>query len=432
MFQPSLPNITSRSLIKSKQNNPVLTILNSTVKKVRTARLPRLMLPLLLLLAITGCKEEPGVVGESFVESSQSFQFDTLFVNNLQPESSNAYTGRLQRIAVGNYTDPIFGDMITRALVKPIITDLIDLQAVFNTSEMELRLQFDTSQFWGDTTVTNQYNIYRVENLWRGIPWLSDDQVQFNEAELLATFDRRLEEIVTIPLPEDWVVEYAALYNADDVLKDSLFSFEFDGLVIEPVTDNGAIGYINIANTVFAVKNPLDTAFVEIPLGDWAYSIERENAVTPNDRLMINTNNDVFIRGNFFDQLSGFEQSNIVKAELVLYRDTLTLQNNLPAGHVRPKPNFLLAHQNIDLDPIYEFSISGGDSLGRPDDVYEAYRFNLTAYVNRYLFGDGLDDDFYFTIFERTGVVRSELLHDSSTGDADRRPIVIITRIEEE
>jgi hypothetical protein len=387
---------------------------------------------MLVLLAIFGCREEPGVVGESFVDTSQSFQFDTVYVNNLQPESSNAYTGRLQRMAVGTYSDPLFGDMTTRALLKPIITDIINLEAVFPTSEMELRLQFETDQFWGDTTVTNQFNVYRVENLWRGIPWLSNDQVQFNEAELLATFDRRIEEFVRIPLPSDWVLEYADLYNADDVLKDSLFSFVFRGLVIEPVTDNGSIGFLNIANTVFSVKNPLDTAFVDIPLGDWAYSIERENASIPNDRLAINTNNDVFIRGNFFNELNGFEQSNIVKAELVLYRDTLTLQNNLPAGHLRPKPNFLLSHQNIDLDPVYEFSISGGDSLGRPDDVYEAYRFNLTAYVNRYLFGDGLDDDFYFTIFERTGVVRSELLHDSSTDDATRRPILILTRIEEE
>lgn len=375
-------------------------------------------------------------MGTSIVQTSENFKFDTLQVGPLNQNSFSSYTGRLVTAATGSYNDPVFGQINTRTLIKPVITAQIGIDGVVNTSTIDLRMIFDPISVWGDTTVPTQYSIYRVNNLWRGIPWQYDDQVLFDRVNPVASFQRSREDTVTVSMAADWVAEFGTFYNADEALKDSLFSLEFNGLVIVADDDatSNAISFLNIANTDFFItrdpNNPADEP-VRFDIQDWAYTVERVNNPAPNERLIMNSTNDILFSTDFTTELAQFNQSNIVNAEIVFYEDTLTLQNNLPAQHVRMEARALETHVGFGLDPDFDITFGTGDSLALRTAEDATYRFNVTAYVNAFLFGELDETEFFFSIVERSGLLSSTLLFNSNATDPAMRPKLIITTIGE-
>ena len=397
--------------------------------KDRNVRIWRFLLPLLIVGSLFACNEEPGLVGESFVESTQEFRFDTLFIDNINEVNYNTYTGLLQFAAMGSYQDPLYGEIVARTLIKPDIREIPAITTISEAALLQLQLTFDDNNVWGDTTSTTEFNVYNVSEIWRGGALLADDAIAYNSTDLVATFTRENQDTVTFDLPAEFLDEYRALYNSEETLKDSLFSFGFNGLLIEPVNATSKLAFLDATNSNLLVTNPSDTGAVAINLRDYGYTLERSNDNIPADRLLIHSTNESMLQNNFFSQLEPYNSSNIIKVELVLFQDTTTMDATIPFGHVRTQPLLLNSHQGLDLDPNYDFTFAISDSLGFVDIENNTYRFNLTAYANRYLFGDGNQEDFFFSILEQRGIISSTLLHNANS-DASRRPIMIITTIE--
>ncbi len=399
---------------------------------IKTANAWRFLIPIFLVSALFfSCKEEPGLVGASIIESEESFRSDTVFVDEISQETFTAYTGRLQRVAMGAYNDPIFGDVTITTLIKPALFDAVGVDSLSEGATMSLRFSFDSLRVWGDSTAPTQFNIYEVldESDWRGVSYLYDDQIQFDPTPL-ATFTRTEEDTVIVPMPQTWADDYRELYNAPDNSKDSIFVFNYRGLVVEPQNGSSKVQYIDLLNTDLLIDNPGDTldALAEVNIRDWAYQIDRQNQNIPADRLILNSEN-LILRSNFFEQLGPFSGSNIAKFELVLFEDTTAMESSLPVNHVRTDPLFLEVHQQFDLDQNFDITFGTQDSIGRYSEEFGTYTFNLTPYINRFLFGDGLNDDFLMSILERSGFITNSLIYDTSAGDAVR-PRVIITSIE--
>ena len=406
------------------------------MKESRAAKPWQLFLTLAIVLTIYSCKEESSIVGSSIVQTSENFQFDTLEVESFTPSGFRSFTGRLFNAATGSYNDQVYGQINTRTLVKPSITFDPGVEGIVNVSTINLRMTFDTLNVWGDSTQPTRYGIYRAESLWRGIAWKHDDQVVFNRTNPVATFERSREGTITVPLSDDWIAEFGTFYNAEEVLKDSLFSFEFNGLVIAPEDDatSNAISFLNIAETDFLItrdpNSPIDEE-TEFDIQDWAYEVERQNNPVPQDRLLLNSTNDVVFSSDFLSQLSQFSTSNIVNVDLVFYEDVETLSTNLPQDHVRIDANVLETHVGFGLDPNFDLTFGTSDSLGFRSGTANTFRFNITAYVNAFLFGEIDETEFFFSIVERSGLLSSTLLYNSNAANAAVRPKLIVTTLEE-
>lgn len=361
---------------------------------------------------ITGC-EDPGSVGSNLSESGADVEIVDVPVEGMETVSFNSYSGNFSYFSVGAYNDPIFGEMEATGLLKPSLpasnNDSLQQDAV-----MKMRLLFDWEHVYGDTLTNQTFDVYPIQEFWRGNAIKLKDEIQIDENAKIASFTVEEDDSLDIILDSDWVDNnYRPYIDAENA--DSLYEDEVFGLALVP-TEGGKILPLNSSSTRFVIENPESDTF-EVANDRWAYQLNRANEGEAPDGVF-KAYNMLENTLTFNLDLSGIEVSgpNISKAELVFYRDE-TMSD--PAPQIK-RQNVQRANLHFVNPKDTPDNLVPGNPVvsGTYSEKDEAYHFDVTSLLQRGLI-DGLPEEqqFYITL-PTNGTVKTDLIY-SSTSDSN-------------
>ncbi len=385
---------------------------------------------LVLFLTISGlflaCGSKSGPVGGGIIPEVE-VTYDTLLVSGFQPDSVPSYTGKLTLTPVGKFTDPLFGDVEAIAYIKPTIYSFAVDTTLDNNYSMYLDLMFDTTQVYGDSLSETEFSVYKVTELWRSNELLQDSKPAYDASVEIGSFTRSKEDSIRVPLSQDWFEEFASFVNDTSDTQDSSFVYDFHGLVIVPKGGSSKISFPSPAASAFRLINEEvgDTAIVG--LNDWGYSLEYANKPYPANRFALYNSLDRFYSFSLEEEVDSLTIRNLLKAELILYQDTDLLESSLQPNTDRVDIPYLEIKYGFTNSLAYELQFSSTEILGYLDENINAYRFDVTAHVNSYIFDDPSDKTLYLHMNPANGLLRSTLLYDESANYSLKPKLILLT-----
>ncbi|MEX0608784.1 MAG: hypothetical protein WD016_10545 [Balneolaceae bacterium] len=385
-------------------------------------------IPLLtLLILFTGC-EAPGSVGGDFVDKSE-LTFDTLSISNIQPQSYNGYTGRLTFVTMGNYSDPVFGDIEARALLKPTRSTSMPEGELLDSDEysMQLQLVMDSLSTSGDTLSPANYSVYEVTSQWNGSTFRLDSELSYNETNLVGSFSITNEDTVTVDLSDEWKNTFAGYLQNDAPDADSVYQYEFRGLAL--VADDGAgkLSFPRMASSRFLAINTEDPDTTNFSVRDWAYNLNRTGETTQSDVSALHNTVEGMLLLNIEGLIEEFEDNNLIRAEIVFYEAIDELEG-LPANHVRRTVNSIGMDIGVEEDPAYDFQFGALEATGSRNSSDGSFRINITNYINNTIYGTEDRTDLYIGIGSNTGDLKSALIYNQNAPE-NLLPKLIITSL---
>ncbi|WP_020404199.1 hypothetical protein [Gracilimonas tropica] len=384
-------------------------------------------------LLIIGC-ENPGSVGSEYVNKPK-LTFDTLNIEQAEALSYNSYSGRLGFIPIGQYSDALFGDIVTKGLFKPNrtppIPDSVDLDESF---ALKLKLNIDSLEVYGDTLSTADFTVHEITSNWRGNALTIDDEITVGEQVgqfSLAPGQRE----VTIDLAETWVDEYKSWYYSDASDPDSLYNYEFKGLALVSDQANSRISFARSDGSSFIMINGVQsdtTDTIGVSLQDYGFVMDRGGAVNSPNTFPIHTTLEGMYKLTMPVDLlrQEIQTSNIIKADVIVYEVSDELENTLPANHQRLGLSVLNLDVIETLDPEYEYQFGQVDFRGGPNEDGNSFTINITNYVNNVLYGSEEREELILGAGSASGAIRSSLFY-GTTASEDVRPKIIITSLED-
>ncbi|MEX0994573.1 MAG: hypothetical protein WD599_03530, partial [Balneolaceae bacterium] len=294
--------------------------------------------------------EDPGFVGGSLLEEEADIVTNSIQVGSIEEISDPSYTGKLRFMAMGQYDDPLFGEVNSVALIKPAI-NTSNLSTINDDDTMKLRLVLD-SRVYGDSTSTADFAIYRVNEFWRGNEIRYGDQISFDESQKVGEFSAAQSDTILADLDDSWVAEYKNYLEMDAANRDSLYRNNFYGLAIAEITGSSKIVFPKMqppsgqesSNTEY-VRFVVDSEDDEVErrfqtVQDWGMTIQRSgDTETQNPTsgfYKVHNMLDSFLEIDLELTEQKLSSRNLANVELILYRDRETLANSLPPGHTRP------------------------------------------------------------------------------------------------
>lgn len=384
-----------------------------------------------VLLIFTAC-ENPGNIGEDYIDKSELI-FDTLTVGSTQNPEFIGYTGRLSRLAIGSFDDPLFGSITTASLIKPSINVTLPAEDSLDESySLKLKLVFDKTVTYGDTLSAVNYSIHEVTSYWNGLHFKLNSDFTYDESTQLSSFSLTNEDSVIIDLPDSWRETYNQFVYADGTVSDSLLQYEFKGLAI--VADENANRIIHplISRSRFlAINDNTEPDTTEISLRDWAYSFSRENAAIPAETSVLHSTVENVIHFTLADFVPQIEGKNFIKAELIFHEAQEELENSLQVNEIRPAVTAVNIDVNYDSDAAHEFQFGQVEMPGSKNSSTNTFRINVTNHFNALIFGNDDKTDLYLGIGSNAGAIRSTLVYNENAPEA-LQPKLILTFLEEE
>ncbi|MFO7798493.1 hypothetical protein [Rhodohalobacter sp.] len=418
---------------------------NSSNNKFLNSKGSRLSIAAFLLLIIpliVGC-ESPGSVGEGLGPDGSSVTTDEYSVTDVSSVEENFFSGGLSYSAMGYIEDPVYGTLNAVAVLKPVIsTSAVDTLVEGDT--MTLRMVFNSS-IYGDELSVSDYEIFELEDQWRG------NELKYNEAapvdfsSKVAEFQVADEDTVEVELSAEWVEKYSTYFNSDDANRDSLYTREFTGLAIVPAETNSRVKFLRhtpadeeedpaitefrIYSTEFDEEEDEDVEVVSsLGLRDWgAYVVRSDepdydsgNVLHSIDRLM-----EVNLNLPFED----LQSKNIVNASLIFSIDRSDEQLN--SSIVRPDVESIRAHtfSTPPADLISEIFATPARFGANINEDEEIFKVDVTQYILDTTYGDVNAAPLYFSAQSVNGILYSIKLHDNAAPQ-DRQPRLIITSVE--
>jgi len=382
----------------------------------------RLILSVLIVGSVISC-EDTNTVGGGVVEPSD-VRIDTIEVTNFEEISGIIYSGDVQSISAGYYDDPLFGNHETIAYIKPTLMAAPDTPLNDSTT-MALSLTFNKANAYGDTSSTANFSLYRVTELWRARSALSSDQIAFDESQLVGSFSYSGEDSLNVDISEAFFLDYASYVNNDSTNRDSLYNFEFFGLSIVPDQVSAQIIYPNVAQSNFILSKIEEEDSTEVALNEFAFTLSRNNPPVFNNRFLLNNYLGNFYRINFENEVADLNNVNILSAELYLYEDSLQLKSSLPANHIRSNPNSLELRFEENQELLFDLQFFQPEFRATKDSSSKVFKFNITNFINEYVFGDPDNDDLILNINPSGGIIRSTILFDTTSTAALKPKIVL-------
>ncbi len=387
----------------------------------------RLLLSLLIVSVVIAC-EDTNNVGSGVVEPSQ-IRVDTIFVDNFEKMSSSVFSGGITNPPLGSYNDPILGDYMSTTLIKPSLISATSVPSKDST-DMQLLLSFEDRPVFGEESASTDFSIFRVTERWRATTLSSDDNIMYDETELIGSFTYNNEDSIYIDISDSLFFDYVDYASNTSNSRDSLYNYEFFGISIVPETGTqpARIIYPDISKSKFLfieeVENANDT--LTTLFDTQGFTIERQNIPTFNDRLYLNSLFDGYYKINLKSIADLIPEGlNILKADLIVYEDTRQLENSLTNNETRPALNLLDFKFADESELLYELQFTSSDFLAARDTVDNSFAFNLTNLINSYKFGSPSDDFLYLNVNPGGGVIRSTLLYDSTSVPKVRPKLVL-------
>jgi hypothetical protein len=450
MYQPNFQNITGK-LPVNKSNRSVKNT-NSTedqdlpiysIHQLMKSKIKTIVTGMALVLTgffINSC-EDGGVVGGKFVQDDAKLTSVTLPAPQLSEVNSVTYSGRLGNVAIGRYTDPVFGTFESFAIMKPSL-NLERVPFVETLDELELRIVFAPQQ-WGDTTAMASFEVFEIDEIWRGNEFQLGDQVQFDTGKKLGEFSVTSTDTVIVELDKEWLLRYRDYLESQEIARDSLYRAEFFGLAIVPTADTdsrmlfprmqitGSTQGTDFNQTRFVIQN-LDVGRRFQTVLDWASVFTRvDEGPAISNALKAHSSLEKIIEFELSLTEQDLISKNLANVELVLFENKTAAELVLPVNHVRPDVMNARIHIINTGDTGESIFSTSADFIANKDTTDNSFRFNITNYANSVLFGSPKQGKFYLSVQTVNGLIQSTLIH---TGDSieSKRPKIVVTAIEQE
>lgn len=395
----------------------------NTLNKAALYRQLTFSLVVVLLAILTGC-EDPGTTGSQFVSKSE-LVVDTVLVDDLIERQMDPFLGRLQRAATGQFDDDLYGSITAVSYFKPDISGEGDTVEVGQNSLLRLRLRSYTNEVYGDTTGRMEYHIYRVTERWRGTTVRRSSNINYDESELIGRFsDAEIDTngVITVVLGGSYKDDFVAYLDSDDPdIEEQYLEQEF-GLAIVPSGNTQRINYLNFLSTDMLIEIA-DRPNYSVPILDWAYDFEQVNPSYSDDRIFP-SNADLYYQLDLSRVAETIRDRNIIRAEFILYEDTLNRDNTLSDTERRtdgfelamvvgpePQPDFAIGFQQVDLNG---FQLTNG-----------TFVFDVTTALNNYLFSDADISEIYLFLNSQQGLISFSTFF-YNTGDPAVEPKVLL------
>ncbi|MEX2641284.1 MAG: hypothetical protein WD266_11385 [Balneolales bacterium] len=381
-----------------------------------------------LLFALSSC-DDNGIVGSNITDDPPLVQSDTVYLPGTESFTITSFSGNQDYFTAGRYNDAVFGDQQIIGMISPSLqTSGID--SVGQSAKGYLKLHID--QVYGDRASTGAFDIVEIERRWRASAWRPDSLPDLSSNKIIGSFEVDNEDSLRIPLDDEWLQRYAGHFNKNaSAQRDSVYRQSMFGMAIVPRNDAKILSF-EAARTELIIDHSDDEqngddedqgVFRQI-MRATANSIEQGSAAAPAGSKIITNNfsNTLRLRFDVDDDFIG--TNNISRAELVLYEDTLSMQQDLPSSHRRPQANalyvYLLTEEETERAIIKDPEI---ELLRNESD--HSFRVNLTSYINSNLTGTMDVRDFYLIVRDDNGRIIPTLIHDEHSNT--RRPKILIT-----
>lgn len=392
------------------------------------------ILSLLVLPVLLSSCEDPGSVGSSFTQNDGEVSIDTVQVEGIESEQLNSYSGQLPFLSPGRFDDPLFGEVEIISLLRPSIASATSEDEMEEDANMKLRLFVNNDLTYGDSTASATYDLFELDQTWRGGEWKLSDEPTIMENAQVGSFSVDEEDSIDVTLEGDWVDEYREFFNSEETDKDSLYRAQFPGLAVVP-SNAAKLSPIDMDSSRVIIENEEDT--LEYTFRDGANSLTRENeADVPGDTRTVH---------NTLEEVLSFEMDlteenigslDVSRVELVFYEDNETLSNTIsevsgPAQRTPYDAASLFLAEPGDLPS----AVDPGDPLGDEAEYRESdhsFRFNITEIVKQNMV-DGIPEDqqFYLRLQSNDGTLRSSLFHTEDAPEG-KKPILIVTSVKNE
>lgn len=381
---------------------------------------------LIIFLGLAGC-ENPGSVGGDIGESRAEVVIDTLALNSLTSRSVNYYSGSFAFFSAGAFNDPVLGDITATGLIKPSLPAASD-DTLTNDSKMLMRIILEDSQVYGDSLAGQSFDIYEVDEPWRGQAVKLKDNLKLDEANgPIASFTIGEEDSIDVEMPSDWVEKYRG-YASED--KDSLYRFEQHGFALVPTNSNKIIAP-SASPTRFVVQNPEADTF-DVSLNQWAYTLDRDNSGSlPAGSLAWHSTNESMLGFDVDLSVLGIQATDISNAELVLYQNNELMDSSLesePASVDRAEETTAQLYA-VDPDGLPDNIIRTNPlANGFYSDNDGAFHFSFTSQVQN-LLESGLPAGREFVItLSNNGIIKSSIIY-TAEASSENKPKLIITSL---
>lgn len=373
------------------------------------------------ILLVSGC-ENPGSVGADLTDDRADIVIDTFRVDGITTSQYNWYSGDYAYFSAGQFNDPLFGNLRAIGMVKPSLPIAADTLFGPN-SIMKMRIILNDDLIYGDPSAPQQFDVYLIDETWRGRAWLLNEEVEYLTDQLVASFSIEDQDSIDVVLDTSWVNIYRDYAQDTTAAADSAYRYEVGGLALVP-TNTSKVIPLNSQQTRFVIESPEDT--LEIPLAEWAYSLNRGTPNIPANSMALHSTLENVL--TFELDLSNVDIQGIAKAELVLYQNESVMESSIAASAERPDaPTAELYIVEPEVTPE-------GITIGRPvvtgdfSEADNAYHFTITSIVQRIVL-DGIREEerFYITL-PNNGTIRSSLIYGSQATD-ENAPKLIITSL---
>lgn len=404
-------------------------------------------------LLLSAC-EEPGTAGGGFLDDGANLQTRTAPVGQVESYSADpVYTGSLTYLPLGRYDDELFGAYTSVGVIRPDIGG--NIESIGEEDELSLQLVFSQIMY-GDTTSTTDFEIYPLEEPWRGNELKFGQELAYDESRPVASFSVTGNEKVIVPLDREWVEEYAVWLASEDEDRFTRYRSEFHGLAIVPADESSKVlfgrarigsgsGMTDQERNENQVRFILDVAGegdeederYYIPPTDWGALLSRGEAAggdspSGEQEPVMAVNNSLDQMVTFLPGLDDelFESRNLASVMLKVHPDENLLGSTLPSGHVRPEVSYLRIHLvDPDAESVSNYIFSRGaqfEGLYNEDD--NSYRFDLTNYANSLLFSNQNQSEFYLSAETINGIIFTTWLHGPDAPE-ELRPRILITSV---
>ncbi|MBP3191527.1 hypothetical protein [Natronogracilivirga saccharolytica] len=386
----------------------------------------RLTLSLALLLTIwifSGCDDTP-VVGGDLSPDDASVKADTVLLDDTSIISTPSFSGNRQYVTTGSVDDPAIGQLFATAMLRPSIDREEGADSIGPGAAASIALSPD--YFYGMEAEPASYHIVEIERRWRSSSWRYDSIPELGHS-VVAEFTLTDSDSIVVPLDQQWADKYREIFMTEsDAVRDSLYEAEMHGLAIVPADDNGKMFSFEPSQAELLFETADGEGGISQEFRRWAVSLEKDLTFS-NDadgsRLVFNTMRHMLeLDIEFTEEFLG--TNNFSRVELVMYKDTVSMQQDVPSTFLRPGSETMRVYQledeqldfAITADPTFQSNIRSEDN---------SFRFNLTNLVNERLHLNSDSRKLYGVIGANDGRVFPHII--SGKNDPGRSPKLLIT-----
>lgn len=440
MYQINSQNTTGQSpetRINYSEPTTYRNLISSAIKGRRS--LISAFMVLIAFLSISGCDNE-GVVGEGLNPGGERIETNTYSINNIEVVDGNSFSGRLGSSAIGIVNDPSYGTINASSLLKPTINPegVDEMQQNYT---LKLKIEFNPLKY-GEESSVSEYEIYEINERWRGQQITYNDPVSFDASQRLGSFQVTDENSVEVAIDDSWVDRYRERFNSEAADRDSLYRFEFPGLAVVPANQNRKIDFMRhqpassdtagTRITRFLMHNDQDSLIADVPLLDFGTSMERTDVPDSDGNIVLHSTMENILKINLGMDPEEFRGKEIVNAQIVFDVDPTPL-NTAPPGFTRPRTDLIRYHffRSEPLDLSSELFARSPSNFASLNEEQQQFKLNVTNYFIDSMFGDLELTPLYFTNQSNNGLFYSTTLLGTDAPE-NQRPRLIITTINPE